>query len=215
MHAQRTPLRGRESSTKPLLGMNGNGGLPKTAVQDGRTMPARRRRRTPPEVAAFGVHPFAGGELALHGGHGLEQKLDSPRAAWKPGADICARMAADGLLRIADGKLLDQKRRQILGDRRFGERPLSGSPPHGARPCSPRPRWPPGKRRDRLPRCRACWRTRQRTPDHATAPRRGRRHGPGPDRCGRRTAPAAGARTCAGSSPTGAGGARTGGAETP
>lgn len=72
------------------------------------------------------------------------------------------------------------------GTARFGNAPCQEAGQHEARPCSPRPRWQPGKRRDRLPRCRACWRTRAaHARDRATAPRQGRRRGPGQDRCGR------------------------------
>ena len=66
--------------------------------------------------------PFTGGELALHGGHRLEHKL-VVLGRHGVGSRHLRAHGRNGLLRIADGKLLDQKRRQILGNRRFGNAP--------------------------------------------------------------------------------------------
>ena len=65
---------------------------------------------------------FTGGELALHGRHRLEHKL-VVLGRHGAGSRHLRAHGRNGLLRIADGKLLDQKRRQILGDRRFGNAP--------------------------------------------------------------------------------------------
>ena len=60
---------------------------------------------------------FAGGELALHGRHRLEHKL-VVLGRHGAGSRHLRTHGNNGLFGIADGKLLDQKRRQVLGHRR-------------------------------------------------------------------------------------------------
>ena len=58
MRAHLTPLR-VQSSTKPLLGMNGNEGLPKEADKKGRTMQARRREARKPYLPEAALSAWA------------------------------------------------------------------------------------------------------------------------------------------------------------